>query len=71
MCSVLDVSVNGYFNWRKRGVCQRKQDDKQLTKRLEDAFQENRGVYGSPRLHVELREQGVHSGAKTDRSSHA
>jgi transposase InsO family protein len=32
--------------------------------RLEDAYQENRGVYGSPRIHAELKEQGVHCGKK-------
>ena len=42
---MLEVSENGYFNWRKRGICQRKQDDKQLTVRIEDAFHDNRGVY--------------------------
>lgn len=64
MCCVLEVSENGYFNWRKRGICQRKQDDRQLTERIEDAFHENRGVYGSPRIHAELKEQGIHCGRK-------
>jgi transposase InsO family protein len=59
MCGVLEVSENGYFNWRKRGICQRKQDDRQLTERIEDAFHDNRGVYGSPRIHAELKEQGI------------
>jgi putative transposase len=31
---------------------------------LEDAYQNNRQVYGSPRLHAELKEQGVHCGRK-------
>ncbi len=64
MCSVLEVSENGYFNWRKRGVCQRKLDDLQLTERIEDAFKDNRGVYGSPRIHAELKEQGIQCGRK-------
>jgi len=38
MCSVLEVSENGYYNWRKRGIYQRKRDDEQLAKRIEDAF---------------------------------
>ena len=61
---MLEVSENGYFNWRKRGICQRKQDDKQLTVRIEDAFHDNRGVYGSPRIHAELKEQGIRCGRK-------
>ena len=64
MCAALEVSENGYFNWRKRGTCQRKRDDEQLAGRIEDAYHENRGVYGSPRIHAELKEQGVHCGRK-------
>src|SRR5215469_11543005 len=64
MCSVLEVSENGYYNWRKRGTSQRKQDDEQLASHIEDAYHENRGVYGSPRIHAELKEQGIHCGKK-------
>ncbi len=71
MCCVLEVSENGYFHWRTRGMCQRKQDDRQLIERIEDAFHDNRGVYGSPRIHAELKEQGIHIGAKAHCSAHA
>jgi transposase InsO family protein len=64
MCSVLEVSENGYYNWRKRGKSQRKRDDEQLVSRIEDAYHENRGVYGSPRIHAELKGQGIHCGRK-------
>jgi putative transposase len=64
MCCVLEVSENGYYNWRKRGICQRKRDDEQLAERIEDAYRNNRGVYGSPRIHAELKDLGVHCGRK-------
>jgi transposase InsO family protein len=64
MCSVLEVSENGYYNWRKRGKSQRKQDDEQLVSRIEDAYHENRGVYGSPRIYAELTAQGIKCGRK-------
>jgi transposase InsO family protein len=64
MCHVLEVSENGYYNWRKRGKSQRKQDDEQLTERIKDAYDDNRGVYGSPRIHAELKEQGIRCGRK-------
>ncbi len=64
MCHVLEVSENGYYNWRKRGKSQRKQDDEQLTECIKDAYDDNRGVYGSPRIHAELKEQGIHCGRK-------
>lgn len=64
MCHVLGVSENGYYNWRKRGKSQRKQDDDSLTERIKDAYDTNRGVYGSPRIHAELKAQGIHCGRK-------
>lgn len=64
MCSVLEVSENGYYNWLKRGKSQRKRDDEQLALRIEDAYRENRGIYGSPRIHAELKAQGIYCGRK-------
>jgi putative transposase len=63
-CQVLHVSESGYYAWRKREPSQRKQADESLGKRIEDAYQNNRQVYGSPRLHAELKEQGVHCSRK-------
>lgn len=45
-------------------LSERKRADEELGKRIEDAYQNNRRVYGSPRLHAELKEQGVHCGRK-------
>ena len=59
MCQVLEVSEKGYANWRKRGKSQRKRDDEFLTERIEDAYYENRGHYGSPRIYMELKTQGI------------
>ncbi len=64
MCQALDVSENGYNNWRRRGKSKRKQDDEQLAERIEDAFHKHRGKYGSPRIHAELQAQGIHCGRK-------
>ncbi len=64
MCQVLEVSENGYANWRKRGKSKRKQDDEFLAERIEDAYKKNRGKYGSPRIHAELKAQGIHCGRK-------
>ena len=64
MCSVLEVSEHGYYNWRKRGKSQRKRNDEQLASRIEDAYHTNRGVYGSPRIHAELKAQGIQCSKK-------
>ncbi|GCE25122.1 hypothetical protein KDA_06060 [Dictyobacter alpinus] len=61
---MLEVSENGYYHWRKRGKSQRKQNDEQLLERIEDAYHQNRGHYGSPRIHAELKDQGIHCGKK-------
>jgi len=60
----LEISESGYYAWRKREPSQRKRDDERLGKLIEDAYQNNRQVYGSPRLHAELKEQGVRCGRK-------
>ena len=64
MCQVLNVSESGYYAWCKREPSQRKREDEHLGKRIEDAYHDNRQVYGSPRLHAELKEQGVRCGRK-------
>ncbi len=58
MCRVLGVSESGYYAWLKRPVCQHTREDAQLTEELRQGFRAHQGRYGSPRLHVELREQG-------------
>lgn len=64
MCQVLEVSEKGYANWRKRGTSQRKRNDEIITARIEDAYYHHRGHYGSPRIHAELKEQGIHCGRR-------
>jgi transposase InsO family protein len=61
---MLEVSEKGYANWRKRGTSQRKRDDEMITVRIEDAYYQHRGHYGSPRIHAELKEQGIHCGRR-------
>lgn len=64
MCQALAVSENGYYHWRKRGKSQRKRDDELLTERIEDAYHSHRGHYGSPRIHADLKAQGMRCGKK-------
>lgn len=58
MCRVLSVSESGYYAWRKRPMCQRKREDAQLSVHIQQVYHANRQVYGSPRIHAELQEQG-------------
>lgn len=62
MCRVLSVSASGYYAWGKREPSQRQREDEHLTEQIRQAFQKGRQVYGSPRVHAELRAQGIHCG---------
>jgi transposase InsO family protein len=59
MCRVLDVSESGYYAWQKREPSPRHKENERLTVQIAQAFQQGRGVYGSRRVPVELREQGI------------
>ncbi len=64
MCRVLEVSVSGFYAWRKRPQCTHAREDGLLACQIEHTFEQNRGVYGSPRIHAELRAQGIRCGRK-------
>jgi putative transposase len=64
MCRALEVSESGYHAWTKREVSKRAQENPVLAEQIEQIFQTNRGVYGSPRIHAELQEQGRRHGRK-------
>jgi putative transposase len=59
MCRVLAVSESGFYAWRKRPACRRTREDAQLSSHIRQVFRTHRERYGSPRIHVELREQGM------------
>lgn len=58
LCRALNVSLSGYYAWRKRDVSQHDRNDQRLTKRIKQLFVNNRRVYGSPRIWKELRAEG-------------
>jgi putative transposase len=59
LCETLEVSVSGYYDWRKRPMSQHAQADAKLAEQLQAAYHAHRRLYGSPRLYVELHEQGI------------
>src|SRR5579885_3225034 len=64
MCRVLDVSESGYDAWRKRPICRRKREDAQLVTHIQRIFVARRGVYGSPRIHADLKDDGWRTSRK-------
>ena len=63
-CRVLGVSRSGYYRWFGVGPSQRAQDDVKLTVEVRQIYRENKGRYGSPRVHRELRDRGCRVGRK-------
>ena len=55
MCRMLGVSRSGFFAWRHRPPSDRQLTDAWLLARIREIHSENRGVYGAPRVHAELR----------------
>jgi putative transposase len=64
MARVLDVSTSGFYAWRKRGPSKRARQDAWLLERIETSHEESKGTYGAPRIHAELRDQGIRVGRK-------
>jgi putative transposase len=54
MCRVLEVSRSGFHAWQARKPSARALQDARLTVRIWKIHEDNRGVYGSPRIHAEL-----------------
>jgi putative transposase len=65
MCRVLGVSRSGFHAWERRAPSARQLQDERLLERIREIHAENRGVYGSPRVHAELAlADGVRVGRK-------
>ena len=54
ICRVLKVSRSGFYAWSKRGPSRRSQRDQRLLERIRVVHEENRQLYGSPRVHRAL-----------------
>jgi putative transposase len=54
-CRLLGVSRSGYYEWAANVPSARAQEDGELVERIVSIHAVNRGVYGSPRIHAELR----------------
>ncbi len=64
MCRVLGVSKGGFYNWLKRPPSAREQEDGKIAERLVGIYQQHKGRYGSPRIHQQLHNEGIHVGRK-------
>jgi hypothetical protein len=54
-CRLLGVSRSGYYEWAANVASERAVKDVELVERIVEIHGAHRGVYGSPRIHAELR----------------
>lgn len=65
MCRVLEVSKSGYYDWIDRPESLRAKRHRDLTIKIRQAHIESRKIYGAPRIHGDLTEQGERVGKNT------
>jgi putative transposase len=64
LCRVFGVSVSGYYAWCSRPPSARAVHDLDLTRAIRRIHEASRGTYGRPRVHAELRYEGVRCSGK-------
>src|SRR6478735_7327812 len=58
MCRVLEVAPSGYYEWVLQPVSNRAQEDARLLRLVRASFVASHGIYGAPRVFLDLREAG-------------
>ena len=53
------MSRSGFYAWARRGRSKRRSSDEALGTRIARIHRDSRGAYGSPRIHKELRREGI------------
>lgn len=58
LCEVLGVSRSGLYAWRRRRPSARQLEDTRLVAEIRRVHAATRQIYGAPRVHAELRDDG-------------
>ena len=58
MCRVLEVAPSGYYAWLKKPVSNRGLEDARLLRLIQASYTASQGIYGAPRVFLDLREAG-------------
>lgn len=64
LCSVLGVSPSAYYRWRAHPRSERRRVDEHLLERIRAIHQATKGIYGAPRIHDALADEGIYCGRK-------
>lgn len=58
MCRLLGVAPSGYYAWLNHPLSDRAKNDARLLRLIRASFKASQGVYGAPRVFLDLREAG-------------
>ena len=58
MCRLLDVSRSGFYQWLRNPLSNRAVEDQRLLGLIRAAYTASHGIYGAPRIFLDLREAG-------------
>jgi len=58
MCHLLGVAPSGYYAWLAQPVSDHAQEDARLLRLIRASFTASQGIYGAPRVFLDLREAG-------------
>ena len=56
MCRLLGVAPSGYYEWLQHPISNRAQEDSRLLRLIRASFIASHGIYGGPRVFLDLRE---------------
>lgn len=63
-CALLSVSRSAYYQWSRHSPSAHARSDESLRDKVRHIHQESRGTYGAPRVHQQLRQEGVRTARK-------
>lgn len=64
MCRALKVHRSGYYAWKAEPLSARAIQDAVLLVEIKQSYEDSQGIYGSPRIHRDLREAGFYCAEK-------
>lgn len=59
MCRVLKVNRSGYYAWLAKPKSNRMLADEQILVTIKQSYANSNGIYGSPRIYLDVREAGI------------
>ena len=62
ICPVLGVKRSSYYAWKIRPESKRKRENMNLLNEIKNIHKKTKEIYGSPRIHSELKDRGIACG---------